>query len=95
MVAVVFLAIAFRAGPILVPEMVARWKNCRRSALFYQRLSSVYANQANTSRLSNPMRMAFDQRKAASYEKKSQKYRRALDIPWDCWSFGDSAEAQQ
>jgi hypothetical protein len=93
MVAVVFFAIALWAGRILVPEMVVRWKNCQRSALFYQRLSGLYATQAAMFRSKNLDRVAESKARAASYEKKSQKFRRALYIPWECWALGDTAEA--
>jgi len=94
MVAVVFLAIGFWAGRILVPEMVVRWKNCQRAALLYQRLSSDQSKRAGMFSSSNSARTTFHQAKAVHYAEKSWKYRRALYIPWECWSFGDSAEAE-
>ena len=55
MVAVVFLAIALWAGPILVPEFVRRWINCQRLAADYRREATAYAGRANTTRVSGDL----------------------------------------
>src|SRR5262249_5350456 len=90
MVAVVFLAIFLWAGPIVVPEFVLRWKRCQELASTYSRDARAYSLRAtrSPSRL-NPRRAAMYQSKADDCEKASKKYRRALLIPWDCWSLGD------
>ncbi len=93
MVAVVFLAIGLWAGRILVPEMVVRWQNCHRAALMYQRVSSDQSKAASL--CSNPARVTYYRAKADLYAQKSGKYRRALYVPWECWSLGDSAGAQE
>jgi hypothetical protein len=87
-VALVFFAIVLWAGPILVPEMVARWEKCQGLASTYKLQARAYSLKAARFTSSNPRRMALLHAKAADCEKESQKYRRAFLIPWECWSLG-------
>lgn len=90
MVSVVFLAIFLWAGPIVVPDVVRRWKNCERrytiyqaEALSYSRFAASYAAKGEAEAAAS-CRWSADDRAM-----KSWKYRRALFVPWEFWSLGD------
>src|SRR4051794_16162495 len=91
MVAVIFLAIFLWSGPILVPEVVRRWRLCDARAAHYEaeaRAASLWA--AQSAARSNNRAAAQLRSRADSCTRKSRQYRRALLIPWKFWSLGES-----
>jgi hypothetical protein len=90
MVAVVFLAIALWAGPVVLPEFALRWARCHDRARVLQ--SDAVAWSWRAARLTagaNHRRAAIFQRKADLAAREARKYRRALYLPWECWALGD------
>ena len=88
-VAVIFLAIASWAGPILVPEAVKRWKICEARAdelLAESRSRDAEAARRAARSLHDEARMT--RAVARDCERASWKYRRALLVPWEFWSLG-------
>jgi len=89
MVALLFLAIAFWAGPVLLPEAVRRWKVCYRIADSYQaEARSWHAEASRRAARSLPDEGRMTREVAEYYERADRRYRRALMIPWEFWDLG-------
>ena len=90
MVSVVFFALFFWAGPVVVPETMRRWKVCQAKAAAYQRLAQTETvRAAKFAARYGQAEAAPGRRRAELYAEKSQRHRRALFIPWEFWSLGD------
>jgi len=89
MVALVFLAIVFWAGPVLLPEAVRRWNVCYRKAAYYQaEARSWHAEAIRRAVRSLPDEGRMTREVAEHYARAARRYRRSLVIPWDFWSLG-------
>jgi len=90
MVAIIFLAIAFWAGPDVAPEFVRRWRTCSDRASRYESMARTeYVRAATSSARSQPDGGAICLRRADGYSRQARRYRCSLLVPWQAWSLGD------
>src|SRR5215210_579357 len=89
MLALVFIAIALWAVPVVLPEAVRRWKSCSAMADELEvGARSRHAEAARRAARSLPDEARMTREVAEDDEAAAWKYRRALLIPWEFWSLG-------
>lgn len=89
MLALVFVAIALWAVPVVLPEAVRRWRVCNAMADELEvEARSRHAEAVRRAARSLPDEARMTREVAEDYEAAAWKYRRALLIPWEFWPLG-------